>query len=94
MLEKSDADADTQEGARDVMDTAAEPVAESDLGAITVSGHAIAKPPPPDVWIKQIIHWKHMQLNEKFEREFARFRKVYPDYELPDELANIVREDQ
>jgi hypothetical protein len=72
---------------------AAQPVLESRLEPITVSGSAIKIDHlPPEEWIKDIMRWKHMHLNEKFEKEFSKFRQVYPDYELPDELKKLIRE--
>jgi hypothetical protein len=99
-LDKSVSDTDTavsgaelNEGVSRNLSIAAEPVIEAELDEVTVFGNAAkAEPLPPDEWIRQIMRWKHMQLNDRFEREFAEFREVYPDYELPDELARIVRE--
>jgi hypothetical protein len=99
-LDKSVSDTDTavseaglKEGVSSNLSIAAEPVLEAELDEVAVYGNAIkAELLPPDEWIRQIMRWKHMQLNDRFEREFAEFREVYPDYELPDELARIVRE--
>ena len=92
-LDKTDTDAAAEPTLSDILNIAAEPLLESELDSVMVSGAAgMPDPPPPEVWIRRIMRWKNLQLNEKFEREFAQFRKVYPDYELPEVLARIVRE--
>ena len=41
---------------------------------------------PPDVWMKRILELKQQGKVREFEEEFAKFRKRYPDYLLPEEL--------
>ena len=41
---------------------------------------------PPDVWMKRILELKQQGRVREFEEEFAKFRKRYPDYLLPEEL--------
>ena len=93
ILQKSASDTDAPEGARDGMEMAAEPVAESALDAITVTGaRLIREPPPPDEWIRRIMNLKEQQLDDQVAQQLTEFRRVYPDYELPEELSRLLIE--
>lgn len=40
----------------------------------------------PEDWLRDILRWRRMGLNDRFERELDAFLETYPDYELPEEL--------
>ena len=40
----------------------------------------------PNAWMKRILELKRQGRAREFEEEFAKFRKRYPDYLLPEEL--------
>ena len=75
-------------GAAAVSAMADESLREAELDA-DAEKMAPVMPDPlaPEIWLQQLMHWKNLDETEKFEEELAKFRAVYPDYEIPPELA-------
>ena len=78
--------------------TATTATAVGSRSAVAPPAYAPAAPPapiasmadkaaePPEQWLKRILELKRAGKTREFEKELAKFRKRYPDYELPEEL--------
>ena len=63
------------------------PAAQSVYSAPVAPAKLADKPnEPAEVWIKRILELKKHGKAGEFEDEFAKFRKQYPNFKLPDDL--------